>query len=54
MLDLGSYPYYRPDGNGVAIVARGTDATAADAAIADAALLIAAQGVEPVAGEPPA
>jgi molybdenum cofactor synthesis domain-containing protein len=53
-LDLGSYPYYRPTGNGVAIVARGTDEAAIEAAIADATALIAAQGVEPVAGEPPA
>ena len=28
-IDIGSYPFYRPSGNGVAIVAKGTDAAAA-------------------------
>ena len=52
-LDLGSYPFYRPTGNGVAIVAKGPDATAAEAAIAEVTVLI--QGLErhPVQGEPP-
>ncbi len=52
-LDLGSYPYYRPGGNGVAIVAKGTDAAAAEAAIAEVTALILALGQQPVPGEPP-
>ncbi len=52
-LDLGSYPYYRKDASGVAIVAKGTDAAAAEAAIAEVAALMRALGGEPVAGEPP-
>ncbi|HEX7389339.1 MAG TPA: competence/damage-inducible protein A, partial [Acidiphilium sp.] len=52
MLDLGSYPFYRESGGGVAIVAKGTDAVALDAAIAEAEALIAAEGVTPVRGEP--
>ena len=31
-LDLGSYPYYRGEGGGVAMVAKGTDAAAVAAA----------------------
>lgn len=53
-LDLGSYPYYRASGNGVAIVAKGADAAAAEAAIAEATALIASLGRSPVQGEPPA
>ena len=34
-IDIGSYPFYRPGGNGVALVAKGTDAAAAEAAIAE-------------------
>ena len=52
-LDLGSYPYYRKDASGVAIVAKGTDAAAAESAIAEVAALMRALGGEPVAGEPP-
>ncbi len=52
-LDLGSYPYYRKDASGVAIVAKGTDAAAAEAAIAEVAALMRALGGEPVDGEPP-
>ena len=52
MLDLGSYPFYRESGGGVAIVAKGTDAAALDEAIAEAELLIASQGIAPVRGEP--
>jgi molybdenum cofactor synthesis domain-containing protein len=51
-LDLGSYPYYRPGGGGVALVAKGTDASAADAAAAEMAALLRAHGAEPAAGEP--
>ncbi len=51
-LDLGSYPYYRLTGSGVALVAKGTDIPALDACIAEVATLIEAQGKIPVAGEP--
>ncbi len=50
--DLGSYPFRRNDGWGVAIVAKGTDLARLEAAIAEASQLIAAQGIEPVQGEP--
>lgn len=53
MLDLGSYPFYRPSGNGVALVAKGTDATPAEAAIAEVTALIQELGRTPVQGEPP-
>jgi molybdenum cofactor synthesis domain-containing protein len=51
-LDLGSYPFYRGWGNGVAIVAKGTDAAALDAAVEAAEALIKSQGVKAVRGEP--
>ena len=51
-LDLGSYPYYRDGGGGVAIVAKGTDPAAAEAAIAEVTTLFQTLGGEPVAGEP--
>lgn len=51
-LDLGSYPFRLGIGSGVAVVAKGTDAEAIRKAIAEATALIAAQGVEPVQGEP--
>ncbi len=51
-VDLGSYPYYRVAGNGVALVAKGTDTAALEAAIAEVAELIRAQGKEPMPGEP--
>jgi molybdopterin-biosynthesis enzyme MoeA-like protein len=53
-LDIGSYPYYRDSGNGVAIVAKGTDAALAEQAIAEVTALMAALGGAPVAGEPAA
>ena len=53
-LDLGSYPYYRATGNGVALVAKGVDGAALDACIAEVAALIDAMGKHPVEGEPPA
>ena len=52
-LDLGSYPFYRPSGNGVSIVAKGTDAARAEAAIAEVTTLIAGLDRTPVQGEPP-
>jgi molybdopterin-biosynthesis enzyme MoeA-like protein len=53
-LDLGSYPFYRIAGDGVAIVAKGNDPAAAEAAIAEVAALMTALGAPPRAGEPPA
>jgi molybdenum cofactor synthesis domain-containing protein len=53
-VDLGSYPYYRASGNGVALIAKGPDAAAAEAAIAEVTKLISDLGLEPVPGEPPA
>jgi molybdenum cofactor synthesis domain-containing protein len=52
-IDLGSYPYYRSEGNGVALVAKGTDAAAVAAVIAEVTALIAALGATPIQGEPP-
>lgn len=52
--DLGSYPFYRPSGNGVAIVAKGNDPTRLEAAIAEVATLLTSLGYAPLAGEPPA
>jgi len=52
-LDLGSYPFYRASGNGVALVAKGPDAAAAEAAIAEVTALIAGFGKVAVPGEPP-
>jgi molybdopterin-biosynthesis enzyme MoeA-like protein len=51
-LDIGSYPYFRDAGPGVAIVAKGTDPAAADAAIAEVVTLFKGLGLEPVSGEP--
>ncbi len=53
-LDLGSYPFYRATGNGVALVAKGTDPAALDACIAEVTALVHSQGVAPVEGEPAA
>jgi len=53
-LDIGSYPYERPDGNGVAIVAKGLDAAEAEAAVAEVVALMREVGRTPVMGEPPA
>jgi molybdenum cofactor synthesis domain-containing protein len=52
MLDIGSYPYYRMGGGGVALVAKGTDAEAVAAAAHDIATLLRAMGVQPKDGEP--
>ena len=53
-LDLGSYPFYRATGNGVAIVAKGNDPAAAEAAIAEVTALMLSLDATPIAGEPPA
>ncbi|MBK1658018.1 competence/damage-inducible protein A [Paracraurococcus ruber] len=52
-LDLGSYPYYRGTGGGVALVAKGTDAAAVEAAAAACFALLARFG-EAQQGEPSA
>ncbi len=52
-LDIGSYPYYRESGSGVAIVAKGTDPAMAERAIAEVTALMTALGGLPVQGEPP-
>jgi molybdenum cofactor synthesis domain-containing protein len=52
-LDIGSYPFYRASGNGVSLVAKGPDATAAEAAIAEITQLIISFGKQPIQGEPP-
>lgn len=52
-LDIGSYPYERPDHRGVAIVAKGTDSAQAEAAIAEVTALMRQLGHTPVQGEPP-
>jgi len=53
-IDLGSYPFYKPSGNGVALVAKGADVAAAEAAIAEVTALIKSFGKTPVPGEPEA
>jgi molybdenum cofactor synthesis domain-containing protein len=52
-VDIGSYPFYRAGGNGVAIVAKGPDAGAAEAAIVEVTALIAGFDKLPIPGEPP-
>ncbi len=53
-IDVGSYPFRRDGAGGVAIVAKGTDPAALEQVIAEATALIAAQGIEPVQGDPSA
>ena len=52
-LDLGSYPYYRATGNGVALIAKGIDPARSEAAIAEVTALITEMGLVAVPGEPP-
>lgn len=52
-LDIGSYPYYRMGGGGVALVAKGTDAEAVATASHDITTLLRAVGGKPMQGEPP-
>jgi len=52
-IDLGSYPFYRPSGNGVTLVAKGTSAADAEAVIAEVTAMITALGRTPIQGEPP-
>ena len=51
-LDIGSYPFYRANGNGVAIVAKGIDVAAAESAIEEVTRLIEGYGKPPIPGEP--
>lgn len=51
-LDIGSYPFYRPAGNGVTLVAKGTDGEAAERAIEEVTQLIIGFGKVPIPGEP--
>jgi molybdenum cofactor synthesis domain-containing protein len=51
-LDLGSYPYYRASGQGVAIVAKGSDESRCEAAIIEVTALFRSLGAEPIPGEP--
>ncbi len=53
-LDVGSYPFYRVSGNGVALVVKGTDVAMAEAAVAKITDLIEQLGLVPIQGEPPA
>ncbi len=52
-LDLGSYPYYRGTGGGVAVVAKGPDAAQAAAAVGEVTALMRDLGGTPIQGEPP-
>ncbi len=52
-LDIGSYPYYRMGGGGVALVAKGQDSEAVEEAARAITVLLRATGGKPVAGEPP-
>ena len=53
-LDIGSYPYERPDGrHGVALVAKGTDAHGLSGVHEAIVGLVAGLGRTPVEGEPP-
>ncbi len=52
-IDLGSYPFYRPSGNGVTLVAKGIDAKDAETVIAEVTALIVSLGRAPIPGEAP-
>ncbi|MBS0562689.1 MAG: competence/damage-inducible protein A [Proteobacteria bacterium] len=51
-VDIGSYPFYRAGGNGVAIVAKGNDPARAEAVTAEVTDLILSFGKNPIPGEP--
>ena len=53
-IDLGSYPFYRGSGGGVALVAKGTDVNALERCIDEVAAMIRGMDHIPVMGEPPA
>ena len=52
-VDLGSYPFYRRSGNGVTLIAKGTDAAELDQVAGEVAAMIRALGKDPAPGEPP-
>ena len=52
MLDIGSYPYERPDRRGVSLVSKGSDADAVFEAATAVRGLIARLGFTPIRGEP--
>jgi molybdenum cofactor synthesis domain-containing protein len=52
-LDIGSYPFYRASGNGVALVAKGPDGAKTQQAVAAITLLILDLHHTPIEGEPP-
>jgi molybdenum cofactor synthesis domain-containing protein len=52
-LDIGSYPFYRPTGNGVTLVAKGVAGADAEAAIAEVTAMIVGFGKTPIPGEAP-
>lgn len=54
MLDVGSYPYERPDRRGVSLVSKGSDGEAVTAAASAVRDLIATLGFTPIEGEPAA
>ena len=51
-VDIGSYPFYRSGGNGVAIVAKGNDPARAEVVAAEVTDLIRSFGKNPIPGEP--
>ena len=51
-VDIGSYPFYRASGNGVAMVVRGTDTEKIDDALVEVRALIMSFGGTAVPGEP--
>ena len=51
-IDIGSYPYYRASGNGVAVVARGTETQRLEDAMLDVRSLMLSLGGSPGPGEP--
>lgn len=51
-LDVGSYPFYRPTGNGVTLVSKGVSAADAEAATAEITAMIEGFGKVAVQGEP--
>ena len=53
-VDLGSYPFYRASGNGVALVAKGTDVAVLEEVVGRVTSLIIGLGKTAVAGEPEA
>jgi molybdenum cofactor synthesis domain-containing protein len=53
-IDIGSYPFYRASGNGVAIVAKGIDIPMVETVVSEVTALIEGFGRTPIAGEPEA